>query len=57
MEKVIKEIKETGSINSKWYEQTFPNIASSKPCNFNSIGGVLEVLGYAQYNEKKYIKL
>lgn len=26
-------------------------------CNFTSIGGVLEALGYAQYNDKKYIKL
>jgi hypothetical protein len=57
VEKAIKQIEEIGSINRKWYEQTFPQIASSKPCNFTSIGGVLEALGYAQYNEKKYIKL
>lgn len=57
VEKAIKEIEATGSINRKWYEQLFPKRANSNPCNFTSIGGVLETLGYVQYNDKQYIKL
>jgi hypothetical protein len=57
VEKAIKEVETTGSINRKWYEQSFPKRASSNPCNFTSICGVLEALGYVQYNDKQYIKL
>lgn len=57
VEKAIKEIEATRSIDRKWYEQSFPKRASSNLWNFTSIGGVLEALGYVQYNDKRYIKL
>jgi hypothetical protein len=57
VEKAIKQIEAIGLINRKWYKQSFPKRASSNPCNFTSIGGVLEALGYVQYSDKQYIKL
>ena len=44
VEKAIKEVEATESINRKWYELSFPKRASSNPCNFTSICGVLELL-------------
>lgn len=57
VEKAIEELEVAGSINRKWYEQLFPQRARNNPCNFTSIGGVLEKLGYVQYNDKQYIKI
>lgn len=57
VEQTIIEIEKTGVINRKWYEKTFPKRSKSNPCNFTSIGGVLEELGYVKYIESKYVKL
>lgn len=57
VEQAIIEIEQTGVINRKWYEKIFPKRSKSNPCNFTSIGGVLEALGYVKYIESNYVKL
>lgn len=57
VEEAIKECELNGSIDRDWYDRTFPQRASSNPCNFTSIGGVLQELGYVVYSGSKYIKL
>ncbi|MEG1312638.1 MAG: hypothetical protein RSD47_11645 [Romboutsia sp.] len=57
VENAIYEIEQRGYINRKWFEETFPKIAKSKPCNFTSIGGVLQALDYVTYVEKRYQKI
>lgn len=57
VEEAIKELELNGSINRSWCNITFVKSAASNPCNFTSIGGVLQELGYVVYNKNKYIKL
>lgn len=57
VEQAIIEIEETGLINRNWYEKTFPKRSKNNPCNFTSIGGVLQELGYVKYIESNYVKL
>ena len=57
VEGAIEKVEQTGSFNRIWYEETFPREAKSNPCNFTSIGGVLQELGYVKYVDKKYIKI
>lgn len=42
-------LTETGTFSRAWYRETFPAEARSRPCNFTTIGGVLVVLGFAEY--------
>ncbi|MCI6952658.1 MAG: hypothetical protein MR839_01975 [Spirochaetia bacterium] len=42
-------LTETGTFSRAWYRETFPAEARSRPCNFSTIGGVLVVLGFAEY--------
>ena len=44
-------LTETGTFSRTWYKETFPAEARSRPCNFTTIGGVLVVLGFAEYME------
>ncbi|SHJ93294.1 hypothetical protein SAMN02745163_02861 [Clostridium cavendishii DSM 21758] len=57
VEYAIRECELNGSINRSWYNKKFSKRAASNPCNFTSIGGVLQELGYVLYNKNKYIKL
>ncbi|MGL5085242.1 MAG: hypothetical protein ACRC68_05920, partial [Clostridium sp.] len=57
VENAIYEIEQSGYINRKWFEKTFPKIANSKPCNYTSIGGVLQALDYVTYVESSYVKI
>lgn len=49
IESAIKAIEENGYINRSWHQINFPNISSSRPCNFTTIGGVLQELGVVDY--------
>lgn len=42
-------LTETGTFSRAWYRETFPAEARSRPGNFTTIGGVLVVLGFAEY--------
>lgn len=57
VENAIKQIEIEGYINRRWFEAMFPKIAKSKPCNFTSIGGVLQELGYVTYIKNRYVKI
>ena len=42
-------LTETGTFSRAWYKETFPVEVADCPCNFTTIGGVLVVLGFAEY--------
>lgn len=46
-----RRLTETGTFSRAWYKETFPAEAEDYPCNFTTIGGVLVVLGFAEYIE------
>ena len=54
--RAIEQIEASGFINRKWYEENFPKKSRSNPCNFTSIGGVLQELGYVIYSNNEYRK-
>lgn len=45
----IETINRQGYIDRKWHETAFPKLAASRPCNFTSIGGVLQALEVVTY--------
>lgn len=52
-ENAVEEIEIKGYIDRKWFEERYTKIANAKPCNFISIGGVLQELGYVSYVKNK----
>ena len=54
----IEMINRQGYIDRRWHEVTFPKLAASRPCNFTSIGGVLQAVGVVKYvGDSRYNKL
>lgn len=45
-------LQSTGKLTREWYNAKFPKFASSRPCNFTTIGGILVLLSYAEYTSK-----
>lgn len=43
-------------LNRAWFKATFPSIAKASPCNFTTIGGLLQHFGLAYYRKSAYIK-
>ena len=46
----IEKINVQGFIDRRWHKTSFPKIAASRPCNFTSIGGVLQALEVVKYS-------
>lgn len=50
LETAFNELQNNGMITRKWYRETFPKHVNSAPCNFTTIGGLLQHFGLAVYN-------
>ncbi len=46
----FEHLTETGDLTRSWFEQSMPECAKEGGCNFTTIGGVFELLGYAEYD-------
>lgn len=57
VEAVIQKIDKNGFVSRSDYNLLFPKISISKPCNFTTIGGVLQRLKYVSYSYNKYCKI
>lgn len=57
VEHAVCAIYELGEINRAWYKKHFPKESSHFPCNFTTIGGILQKAGIARYSRGKYIKI
>lgn len=53
---VLNELSETGLVTRSWFNENLPECAKEGSCNFTSLCGILELLGYCKYSEKgKYV--
>jgi len=50
LEAAFYELHNNEMITRKWYRETFPKHVNSAPCNFTTIGGLLQHFGLAVYN-------
>lgn len=56
---VIKQLDEVGFITRDWFNKNLPNCAKEGTCNYTSLCGILENLGYVKYlgnKSGKYIR-
>lgn len=42
----------SGKFTRAWFNENMPKCAQEGACNFTTIGGVFELLGFAEYTEK-----
>ncbi|MGO9786687.1 MAG: hypothetical protein ACLPL5_07760, partial [Stellaceae bacterium] len=45
-----KRLRDSGDFTRQWFVQCMPACNAEGPCNFTTIGGVFELLGYATYD-------
>lgn len=48
-EDAYKVLKSQGEITHGWFAQQYPDLEADGACNFTTLGGVLELLGEAEY--------
>ncbi|MCM3721185.1 hypothetical protein [Solibacillus isronensis] len=56
LENAFNEILTNGELSRTWFNKSYPSLAKTSPCNFTSLGGILEHIGLVEYIQKKYIK-
>ncbi|CAN2536459.1 hypothetical+protein [Methylocapsa aurea] len=47
-------LTQMGSFTRSWLTQSMPPCAKEGGCNFTTIGGIFEFLGYATYDHGRY---
>lgn len=47
----LNELSKTGYLSRNWFNENLPNCAKEGGCNYTSLGGILELLGFAKYSE------
>ena len=48
-EKAYLELKKSGCLTKAWFNRQLPACAKEGSCNFTSLGGIFEMLGFAKY--------
>jgi hypothetical protein len=51
LDAAYRELIRTGRLTRAWFDQYLKSCASEGPCNFTTIGGLLVLLGEAEYAE------
>ena len=51
-EQAAEHLVRSGDFSRSWFERSMPACAKEGGCNFTTIGGVLELLGYAAYESR-----
>ena len=49
LKKAYDQLMATGELTRAWFEASIPG-SKSKPCNFTAIGGIFELMGWADYD-------
>jgi hypothetical protein len=52
--KAFKHLTDAGDFSRSWFNRSMPECAKEGGCNFTTIGGVFELLGYAAYDRGTY---
>lgn len=42
-------LRKSGELTREWFARNFPTLEGDGSCNFTTLGGILELLGEAQY--------
>ncbi len=50
----FEHLTDAGDFSRSWFERSMPACAKEGGCNFTTIGGVFELLGYATYDRGTY---
>ena len=50
----FEHLTDAGDFSRSWFERSMPACAKEGGCNFTTIGGVFELLGYAAYDRGVY---
>jgi hypothetical protein len=50
----FEQLTNAGNFSRSWFERSMPACAKDGGCNFTTIGGVFELLGYAAYDRGTY---
>ena len=50
--RVLDELSTSGYVTRSWFYNNLPECAKEGSCNFTSLCGILELLGYCKYSEK-----
>lgn len=50
--KAFDHLMATGEFTRSWFDRSMPSCAKEGGCNFTTIGGVFELLGYAAYHDR-----
>jgi hypothetical protein len=50
----LEQLTNAGDFSRSWFEQSMPACAKEGGCNFTTIGGIFELLGYAVYDRGTY---
>jgi hypothetical protein len=53
-ERAFTQLRNTGDFSRGWFQRAMPACAKEGGCNFTTIGGILELLGYASYSHGTY---
>ncbi|CAM5208008.1 hypothetical protein UACE39S_00332 [Ureibacillus acetophenoni] len=49
LEAGFQELIQNSSVSKKWFAENFPNIAKTAPCNYTTIGGLMQHFGLVKY--------
>jgi hypothetical protein len=52
--KAFQHLADAGELSRSWFGRALPDCAKEGGCNFTTIGGIFELLGYALYNRGVY---
>lgn len=56
MEAAYNELMKNGTLKRKWFVENYPKQSKNSPCNFTTLGGLLQHFELATYNKGVYIK-
>lgn len=49
IETSARQLLAAGLLTRRWFASRFPKLEADGTCNFTTVGGILELLGYARY--------
>lgn len=56
LEFAYKELVERGTLNRTWFAENYPIQSKNSPCNFTTLGGLLQHFNLATYIKGEYIR-
>jgi hypothetical protein len=52
LEKAFRHLQQTGKLTKKWWNENVRHSDNEGGCNFTTVGGLLALLGEAEYSER-----